>query len=126
MQLARLPGLASSAPASPRDVRRDAAAGVLAQPQPAGRVQHHSWTHHDEITEFCNANLFNNNPGCTCYRDDEAHFRFWMQWNYANLVHPATKSGRCPFIISKQGVGKDTLVMILQKMLLGLIRLIRE
>ena len=47
--------------------------------------------------------------------DDEDHFRFWMHWNYANLRHPATKSGRCPFIISKQGVGKDTLIMILQK-----------
>ena len=57
--------------------------------------------------------------------DDEAHLTFWMQWNYANLMHPATKSGRCPFIISKQGVGKDTLVMILQK-IFGYARCVTE
>ena len=57
--------------------------------------------------------------------DNEADFAFWMQWNYTNLMHPATKSGRCPFIISKQGVGKDTLVMILQK-LYGYARCVTE
>ena len=57
--------------------------------------------------------------------DNEEHFKFWMHWNYANLMHPATKSGRCPFIISKQGVGKDTLVMILQK-IFGYARCVTE
>ena len=57
--------------------------------------------------------------------DDDFNFDFWMQWNYANLMHPATKSGRCPFIISKQGVGKDTLVMILQK-IFGYARCVTE
>ena len=57
--------------------------------------------------------------------DVEEHFTFWMQWNYTNLMHPATKSGRCPFIISKQGVGKDTLVMILQK-IFGYARCVTE
>jgi hypothetical protein len=57
--------------------------------------------------------------------DDEQHFQFWMEWNYANLMHPATKSGRCPFIISKQGVGKDTLVSIMQK-IFGYARCVTE
>eukprot|EP00966_Prymnesium_polylepis_P237976 5503801-Prymnesium_polylepis.1 len=57
--------------------------------------------------------------------DNEEHFRWFMQWNYTNLKYPATKNGRCPFIISKQGVGKDTLVEILQK-IFGMARCVTE
>lgn len=46
--------------------------------------------------------------------DNEEYFKWFMQWLYTCIFHPATKSGRVPFFISKQGVGKDTLVEILQ------------
>ena len=57
--------------------------------------------------------------------DNEQHFRFFMEWNYTNLMHPATKSERCPFIISRQGAGKDTFVAIQQK-ILGSARCVTE
>tara|TARA_Y100000114_G_scaffold2188_1_gene1803 strand:- start:479 stop:3727 length:3249 start_codon:yes stop_codon:yes gene_type:complete len=46
--------------------------------------------------------------------DNEEYFKWFMQWLYTCIFHPATKSGRVPFFISKQGIGKDTLVEILQ------------
>lgn len=57
--------------------------------------------------------------------DNRAHFVWFMQWLYTCLKHPATKSARCPFFISRQGCGKDTLVKILQK-LFGYMRCVTE
>lgn len=57
--------------------------------------------------------------------DDQQNFQWFMQWLYTCLVFPATKSGRCPFLISKQGCGKDTLVQILQT-IFGTMRCVTE
>lgn len=59
------------------------------------------------------ADMFENMVRGLC-DDNEEYFTWFMQWLYTCIFHPATKSGRVPFFISKQGVGKDTLVEILQ------------
>ena len=57
--------------------------------------------------------------------DSNVSFTWLMQWLYTMLKYPATKCGRFPFIVSTTGIGKDTLIMILQK-IIGYMRCVTE
>jgi hypothetical protein len=57
--------------------------------------------------------------------DNKEYYKWFMQWLYTCLFHPATKSGRVPYFISEQGVGKDSFVSLLEEVF-GAHRLITE
>lgn len=46
--------------------------------------------------------------------DSQEIYTWFMQWLYTCIFHPATKSARVPVLVALMGVGKDTLIEILQ------------